>query len=147
MTSLTIVPSRLARFGWCAFGLAMAVFLTVLSRPWQPTAYSAKDWMTTVFALVMFLGGIELPWRKVVIDGSEVRERRWFHWRAIPLPAAVIVGRDRQGRIAIGEPSMQQVLFWFGREFGRPQEIEDQLVEFFRRSGRLDGAAHEVRQS
>ena len=136
MPELIVAPPNVARIGYCACEIGMSAFLLVTAEPWRPIAHAVQQWLAVGFGVLLFMAGLEFPWRKVIVDDAAIRERLWFHWRVRELPSHVLIGRTRRGRVAIADNS-GRVMFSFVREFGNPSEIEKRLVSFFNEADRL----------
>lgn len=149
MAILMIQPSRSSRIGWSvAFGAMSVLFLLgavfVGAAPRKPLN---SDFITAHLVpfscvLAVFFAGSALEWpqRQVVISENVLREWRWFHWREVAIPARVLVGSSRKGRVAIGDAVSRKTLFVFVREFGSQRELQERLESFFAGEDRLERA-------
>ena len=126
-------PNRLATFE-CATGVG----IMVLAQPWQATHLAFQRWLLLGVGAFLLAAGIEFLGRRVIIEGTSIHERLWFHWRTHELSHRVFVGRDARSRVAVGEVSSGRILFRCVREFGSPTKLEQQLSQFFRIAGHLD---------
>jgi hypothetical protein len=139
MSEIEIAPTPLARVAWASVEAGMAALLIVLSGPSRLNRQSVQAWLVFVIGLVLLVAAVEFPWKKVLITDVAIRDRRWFHWRELPLPPRVLVGKDSRGRVAIADET-GTIIFRFVREFGKPSDIERRVMQFFAQAGRLASA-------
>ena len=134
---MIVIPSKPARLGWPLFECATAVGMVTAAEPWHATQFGIQRWLLLAIGAALLAAGIEFTGRKVVIEGSAIRARLWFHWQTHELPYRVQIGRDVRGRVAVVEAPTGRIVFTFVREFGRSSKLDGLLSEFFGSIGRL----------